>query len=509
MLGRVFPAAHELLKTREGSLEQVPLPLLLNAFRAEGKSGGLELKLRQLEKRLYFEDGSLVACDSNLAHETLGKFLVERGKLTLHQHQQLLAESISTGAAIEGLLVQKGLLTAFELYKQLQANLAHRILDCFRWVDARYRLLSEPPEDDSPVRVKTARLIVVGCTSSLPFSAVEAHLPVLPQQRFALLQPAPLELSELKLTAKDTRFFQVLRARPSLLELQTQTGLDTEAVLRRLFAFGVLGLVAHNESVAQPAPQPAPPPAPSPASAPRGVSFLDEDAVACNALTAEFLEHRKKDPFELLGVGEEAGPAQLRAAFLAKASRFPPVRFESQELRERAETLLAALARAYGALSEPEQLALHKKRRQIAREQAQAPKPSTAAEQFRIRTTLLDAGTQFAEGKTRLAAGEHRAAVDYFQYAFDIEPKPLHQAYLALARFQFNPAANARLALHELAEAQKADSCEEAWAFAADIHWAQGNLAEADSCYRRAFKLNPRERRYPEALKTLARQLKG
>src|SRR3954452_12523939 len=116
----MFPAPVHVLRQREGTLADIPLPLLLHALAMEERTCTLELKARQREKRITFEEGAPVGCVSNLLHETLGKFLVEKGKLSEADYQKTLSESIQTGQEIGALLVQKGLISPFDLYKQLQ-----------------------------------------------------------------------------------------------------------------------------------------------------------------------------------------------------------------------------------------------------------------------------------------------------------------------------------------------------------------------------------------------------
>src|SRR6266540_2705767 len=128
----MFPSPAEILAPREGSIAETPLPLLLQAIFSEGRTVALELKVRALEKRIQFEDGSPVACRSNLLHETLGKFLVEKKKLSEEEYQEALRASVETGQRMGELLVTKKRLQPFELYKLMQANLALKILDAFR-----------------------------------------------------------------------------------------------------------------------------------------------------------------------------------------------------------------------------------------------------------------------------------------------------------------------------------------------------------------------------------------
>ena len=216
---------------------------------------------------------------------------------------------------------------------------------------------------------------------------------------------------------------------------------------------------------------------------------------------AAFLEHRTRDPFSLLGVPEDVQPAALRKAFLELAQRFAPVRFATPELREKAEALLIAWARAFSLLVDPEQNALWKQRRRAAEERRRTEAKPSTSEQFRIRTDLLDAGTQFDQARERLAANNPRAAMEYFEYACDIDPRPQHRAWRAWCRYLMDPARHARLALEELSGLCREEAAtDEAFGFAGEIHRKLGQYTEAESCFRKAFKLNPQNRAWADAI---------
>ncbi|RKH43255.1 DUF4388 domain-containing protein, partial [Corallococcus llansteffanensis] len=244
----MFPPPSQVLRQREGTLADTPFPLLLHALMVEERTCTLELKVRQREKRITFEDGAPVACHSNLLHETLGKYLVEKGRLTEADYQKALGESVSSGLQMGALLVQKALISPFDLYKQLQANLAHKLLDCFRWTEARYRLISDVESPDATVRANSAQLILTGVSTVLPFDAVTTHFTFTDDRRFGQM---PGVESAPKLSSKDARLFQALRQRPTFNELLERTGFDMESVLRRLYALCLLGVAGFVEDVDQ------------------------------------------------------------------------------------------------------------------------------------------------------------------------------------------------------------------------------------------------------------------
>ena len=522
----MFAAPATVLAPRTGTLADAPLPLLLHALHCEGRTVTLELRLRGLEKRIQFEGGSPVACRSNLLHETLGKYLVEKGKLTEARYQEALQGSVQTGQRMGEWLVAQGAIQPFELYRLMQANLAVRILDAFRWSEATWRLTGESEAAELALKMNPAQLVLTGVSGFSPFEVVATQMAFTDEQRFALTPRPPHELARLKLDPREARLVSTLRRRPTFGELTAATGLEVEEALRRLYALATLGIVDFAESIAPVAgagPASAPTsvataapvseagPAPEPAAAPPEPEALGvESDELRNALASDYLAHRARDPFDLLGLAETADAGQARRAFLALADRFSPLRFRSADLREKAEALLAARARAFGALSDADQASQWRKRRAAAAEAARAPaRPSTEA-QFRIQTDLLDASTQFEEGKKRLAAGNPRSALEYFQYAADIEPKAAHRAHLAWARFLVDPERHGRLVLGELAElARKEPACAEAHRFSADILKAQGRWAEAEEAYRRTFQLDPADRRSQEAALEMLRNRKA
>lgn len=502
----MFAPRRDVLRAKSGTLNETPLPLLLHALQADERSATLELTLRNLVKRVHVEGGVAIGCESNLLHETFGKYLVAKGKLTEAQLHTLASESAASGKPLQSLLVEKQLVSGFELFKLLQANLAHTLLDAFRWVDAKWKLV-ELDEVDTPIKMNTAQLVYTGC-GQLPVETLTTH--------FSIDEARPLALQvnvqdELKLGAKDLRLVQTLKKRAPLATLLTLPGLSREEVLRRVFALCVLEFADFADVVdakapakpvsveAIPAPMASPPTAPPPPP--------QDDEKLMNALAAEYLSYRSKDAFDLLGVTIDAQPLPLGKAFLAKAEALSPVKFRNAEAQSKAQSLLLAYARAYGALVEPEQHALHRKRREnleASRKKGGATSKA-AVEAFKIKTELLDAKSQFDEGKRRFEAGELKSAVEHFEYAADIEPTGRTLAYLALARFRLAPDFALERSLQLLAEACQRDAnCEEAWAFRADLALSVSRHVEAEEAYKNAARLNPKQPRYQAALKSLA-----
>ncbi len=134
---------------------------------------------------------------------------------------------------------------------------------------------------------------------------------------------------------------------------------------------------------------------------------------------------------------------------------------------------------------------------------------STAFEQFRIRTDLLDASSQYEEARKRLKAENYAGAFEYFEYACDIDPKPLYRAYRAWARYLMKPESHGKLALQELLDVVKQEpGCEEAWFFTGEVSRGEGQWAQAEDAYRKAFKLNPKNRQYVDLIQDTMKRVR-
>jgi tetratricopeptide (TPR) repeat protein len=63
----------------------------------------------------------------------------------------------------------------------------------------------------------------------------------------------------------------------------------------------------------------------------------------------------------------------------------------------------------------------------------------TSNHRFTIKTELLDAGSQYKSGMLALKEKKFGKAVEFFEFAYDVDPKPRYLAYLGWSRFLHNP----------------------------------------------------------------------
>ncbi len=490
-----------------GSLEEVPFAVLLHALALAERSVVVEVRRRQLEKTIIMELGVPVECRSNLVHETLGRYMVAQGKLSDGHFTACLSASFSRGVPLGEVLLENELIEPVELYRILQQNLAKKLLDLFSWRDGEFVLGDEVPEEHSSLKVKVPQLIVTGITRFAPQDQVDGAVGTLVGKDLVLDPGSPVALADLRLSEPQARLAEALARGGRMDQLAEASELPFDHFNRFLYALAILGLVVPRERLAAapraapppPAALPRPVPEPPPAALPRDLDRLR------NEITQTYLAYRRLDPFDLLGVAEDASPAAVQARYFEFARRHVPWQFEGTDLAEKARDLFLAGARAYAELADGERRAVLVHRRQLLREeQARKPKVGPAP----IDTDLLDPEAQYRKGQALLAAGKLAEAVQHLEFASDCDPQNgLYRAELAFVRFRQSGGSGGRQALEELKETLRIDpGCGLALYYAGLVHAELDHFAEAEGCLRRAIKLMAPDRRPIEALKELSQR---
>ncbi|HEX4965107.1 MAG TPA: DUF4388 domain-containing protein [Thermoanaerobaculia bacterium] len=526
----------EIAALREGSLPAVPFAPLLLAHAQQRHTLVLEVRRRQVWKRILLENGVPVDCRSNLAHETLGRYMVLEGRLSEEEFQAALSKSATRGVPMGEVLLEGEQVTAVDLFRLLQQNLAKKLLDLFTWNEGEFRRLEEPPGAGSSLKVKVPQLILTGVTKFAPQEEVDMAVGPLVATRLALNPRPPFPLEELRLHPRQAQLAEALRPGRRMGELAEATGLPVDEITRLLYALSILGVVVAADSVpkellgsapplrpaaatgAIPLPSletlskaekpPAPAPAATAAPAPevRAVATVPplELERRRNEIMQAYLSYRRQDAFDLLGVPEEATAEAIDERFVGYCRRFAPWTLDHPELAamaERARDLFLAGARAYGELADREQRSTLLFRRKTLREE-RAKKPAAS---FAIKTDLLDSEAQYKRGKALLEAGKPREALVQLEFAADCDPQNgVYAAEAAWCRYLISSAQASR-SLRELAEALRRDpNCGLAAFYAGEIHRQLGAPDEAEPYLRRAIKLMSPDRRPIDALKALS-----
>jgi len=502
-------------KLHEGDLGETPFAVLLYALARARRTVSIEIRRGPLLKEIFLEDGVPVDCRSNLVHETLSRFMVSTGRLDEATASDAFRESVARSVRFGDVLIERELVTAEDLIKILQQNLAHKLLDGFSWRDGSFRLAASDPKLDSPLKVNVVQLVLIGVSRFATQDQIDGSIGPLIGTQLAVNPKPAFTVDEIKLPAGHKPLVAALQSKPMRIdELASATGIAYEDLTRSLYALTLIELVVPADQVPKAAavePEARPqrtatavvkPPARIPA--PQPAREVSEEVR--RELMELVLNHRRRDPFDLLGVDPDRATTTAHLRFLAFAEKFAPWRFE-EGLTEKARDVFLAGARAYAQLCDPDRRsALLKERKKVV---PAAPK-AKITNQFKVETDLLDADKQFREGLQLAKTGDLTRALNQLEFAVDLNPQnAIYRSELAFCRFRIDPDANARRAAEELSAAIRLDpQCGLALYYSGEILRQVGRLDEAEVFLKRALKPMAPDRRPVDALRSLSQDRK-
>jgi tetratricopeptide (TPR) repeat protein len=524
-----FPSLEDLTALthrREGSLAEVGLPLLLLALARTEKSAVLRLKRGVLQKEIILEEGAPVDCRSNVASESLGRFLVSQGKLTEEAFHASQSEAAARGLALEDILTEQSIVSPSELFRDLQQNLARKLLDAFTWQKGSYEISYDVPPVESPLRVRVPQLVLTGIYKFGAQANSDAAVEAFAAQPIGI-HPEPLfSLGEVRLT-RDMERVRAALAQPRMLaELPAESGVAAEECRRIVHALALLGIVATADRLPAPpavasglsleldlpeekrAPErrPAMPSAAAQAAAPQTAVARPVSAAKLvrkdEELIRLFLGYRRKDPFELLGIEDDVSIAQIVQAWFRFAERFAPWAYgldSPDGLREKAQEVFLAGARAYAELADAgrRKELVERRRRGTGRRQVDGGDPAE----------MLDPEANYRRGRELFESGRPREALSWFEMAVDCDSlNGTYAAELAWCRFHLL-ASTAAQTLETLRQVLRIDPrCGAAYLFTGKVHATLGNELEAEGYIRKSMSLMGSDPRPGEALRTLAKK---
>ncbi len=147
-----------------GTLQTMSLADLLQYLEVSKQSGQMKVANGQIQKEVFFKDGSIVCALSNNPRELFGQFLLQRGKLAEGQLQRAMTKHRQTGERLGRILVAEGLLSEAEVMELLTARYVESIYELFLWTEAHFEFIPEvpPPGDMILLEIKPSAVVMEG-----------------------------------------------------------------------------------------------------------------------------------------------------------------------------------------------------------------------------------------------------------------------------------------------------------------------------------------------------------
>jgi DnaJ-class molecular chaperone len=200
------------------------------------------------------------------------------------------------------------------------------------------------------------------------------------------------------------------------------------------------------------------------------------------------MELRRKNYFEILGVGRNATADDVKKAYFALARDYHPDRHynsSSAEIKNLASEIYNLITQAY------ETLVNEQEREAYLKEMSTGAKRDVSDEVSRI----LAAEGQFQQGEMFLRKRQFAKAAECFNEAINLYPEEGEfYAYYGWSMFQANPSDEvaARQAHNAISTAVSLNpKIDKAYLFLGYIYKAQGNLDMAEQQFEKAIQCNP------------------
>jgi len=147
-----------------GNLRTMQLEELLQWLSQSKKSGTLEIVNGNVEKKIFFKEGSILSSASNKPEEYLGHFLVSHGLITDAQLSSAVAAQEKSRMLLGMVLVHNGALAEKDLARMLCLKAEESIYDIFAWDQGDFRFLDDvlPESAMVPMRLDVTGIVMEG-----------------------------------------------------------------------------------------------------------------------------------------------------------------------------------------------------------------------------------------------------------------------------------------------------------------------------------------------------------
>ena len=294
-------------------------PHLLGTLAEACFEGSLRLQEGKVQRSVIFFEGMPVNVISGLQEETLGRILLQEGKLSAEDYSRLLDEMVETQKSCGELLVSMGFFEPTEVLSALELQVRGKLLNCFKMGDFEFELQDKlVPPGLVVARLDPAEMMFAGIRGGYQLERMMAEFPVDDQTVFTLREGiVELNPKEHELAARVHESI----GEGAKLDAFRETVDDFEHLVGILYALFALGLVDASGIERQPAEIPGAAP-PAEKAAPEEKEIVPElepapveDERASPKLAEKVLSLNRADHFSVLGIERDADPGQIQSAF--------------------------------------------------------------------------------------------------------------------------------------------------------------------------------------------------
>jgi len=366
----------------------ISLPYLVAGLSKVDFSGRLGMLEGDVERSILFHNGRPTHVQSFLQEETLGRILLDEGRLSSEQYDQLLAAMVNSRRPAGEILVSMGVLGPQDVFSALEFQIRKKLINAFRMVDFQYAIQEKPISPEMLIAdVDATEVLLSGLLTCYSVDRILDEFPV-DEETIFTAHKGPAD-RPLRIGAKETRLLRTL-SHPTALAKLMAGGTDLRYLLSVLYTFHALGQVQASGlklpscpeldllrakagqlepeerpararrpvAPASPVPEPEPEPKEEPEEfRPPTLAIIMQGRVD-DKLAEKVLSLSRADHFSLLDLEADSDETAVRLAYQHLVNSYGlediETTYASAKERELAERLLDQATIAFRELSEPD-----------------------------------------------------------------------------------------------------------------------------------------------------------
>lgn len=219
----------------EGDLSAIQLPDLFSFVAMIRATGKLSLRQVQLEKTVFWKDGEIVFASSNAPEETLGRFLLNQGKITQQQFEESKAR-LQPGMRHGKLLVQLGYISPKDLWWGVKNQVMEILYGLFTWKSGTFHFYESMIDFQEKITLSlaTTSLIMEGIRRMDEGARIKEKIKS-PEMIFECVPGSDPHKADLDLTHEELRLWDVIDGQRTIRALAGLSDLTEFEVSRIMF----------------------------------------------------------------------------------------------------------------------------------------------------------------------------------------------------------------------------------------------------------------------------------
>ncbi len=220
-----------------GDLADTPFPKLLYFLHRFKRTGALRVTHEHISKVIYLRDGNPVFVTSNLSNESLGRFMVQRGIITLEQYNSSLERMLTSGRQQGAVLIEMNVLTPHQLFEALEAQIKEKILRVFAWDNGEYEFRPGRFEVDQSMQLRIPTLVIIfeGIKRFYHLARLERYFNEYKNQRLVRVSGSMLDDGSIALRPAEAKFVRLIDGERTVGKIIARSNLSLTETFQTLY----------------------------------------------------------------------------------------------------------------------------------------------------------------------------------------------------------------------------------------------------------------------------------